>query len=287
MHSAVFTVVGHAAGAHGRNAVHPEIANRTPDPEAADAHAPAAVARSGPAATAMPDIAYARSGHTETRPHSLPSRRRTVPGHSEARLHRIEPGDGQIRTKVAWTQHNRDGTLPGPDEARPHHRVEPGDARIRTEPVWTRPSLNGTVPGHDRKRAEDGAQPGYRESFRSAGGIGSVTTVAGGLGRTTVDAASAAPWAHTVRPVAVVFAAGATPGPDCAGDGCDRAHSGMHGCVFILVVLTALVALVLLYRMAADRPGRGVALPRHWRPRQERPPPWTVLTLAELAILRI
>lgn len=73
----------------------------------------------------------------------------------------------------------------------------------------------------------------------------------------------------------------------CAGGGCDGAHSALHGCVFILVSLVALVALVLLYRMAVDRPGHGVARPRHWRPRPERPPPWTVLTRAELAILRI
>ncbi|MEV6322554.1 hypothetical protein AB0M45_15370 [Nocardia sp. NPDC051787] len=236
MHSAVFAVAGHAAGAHGRD---------------------------------MPDIGHARSGHTEARPH------------------RIDPGQGQIHTKLAEAQPNTDGTLPGPYQARPHHRIEPGDGRIRSEPVRTQPSLSGTLPRHARHRAGDGAQPGYRESFRNAGGIGSVTTVAGGLGQPIADAASATPWAHTLRPVAAVFAASAIPGPDCAGDGCDRAHSGMHGCVFILVVLTALIALVLLYRMAADRPGHGLALPRHWRPRRERPPPWTVLTLAELAILRI
>ncbi|MGW4325574.1 hypothetical protein ACWEKR_06745 [Nocardia sp. NPDC004573] len=51
--------------------------------------------------------------------------------------------------------------------------------------------------------------------------------------------------------------------------------------------MLALAALVLLYRMAVDRPGAGAARPRHWRARRERPPPWTVLTLAELAILRI
>ncbi|WP_280345921.1 hypothetical protein, partial [Nocardia abscessus] len=33
--------------------------------------------------------------------------------------------------------------------------------------------------------------------------------------------------------------------------------------------------------------GAGGPPPRHWRPRPERPPPWTVLTRAELAILRI
>ncbi|MFE7741661.1 DUF6153 family protein [Nocardia sp. NPDC057455] len=81
-------------------------------------------------------------------------------------------------------------------------------------------------------------------------------------------------------------AIGATMPPHCAG-GCDGTHSALHGCVFILAGLIALAALVLLYRMAVDRPGGGAARPRHRRARGGRPPPWTVLTLAELAILRI
>ncbi|MGK8522199.1 hypothetical protein ACRS6B_11875 [Nocardia asteroides] len=84
--------------------------------------------------------------------------------------------------------------------------------------------------------------------------------------------------------VASVLPAGDLP---CAGGGCDGAHGGLHGCVFILAALIALATLVLLHRVAADRPGNGATRPRHWRPRRERPPPWTVLTLAELAILRI
>ncbi|WP_157170935.1 hypothetical protein [Nocardia araoensis] len=73
----------------------------------------------------------------------------------------------------------------------------------------------------------------------------------------------------------------------CSSGGCDGAHSALHGCVFILVAAIALAALVLLGRLAVDRPGGGAARPRHWRARRERPPPWTVLTLAELTILRI
>ncbi|MEU2087530.1 hypothetical protein [Nocardia beijingensis] len=76
----------------------------------------------------------------------------------------------------------------------------------------------------------------------------------------------------------------------CADGGCDGGHSALHGCVFILVASIASIAsaaLVLLSRLAVDRPGGGAARPRHWRARRERPPPWTVLTLAELAILRI
>ncbi|WP_280368926.1 hypothetical protein, partial [Nocardia abscessus] len=40
-------------------------------------------------------------------------------------------------------------------------------------------------------------------------------------------------------------------------------------------------------RGAPPPAGGGGPPPRHWRPRPERPPPWTVLTRAELAILRI
>ncbi|WP_378733866.1 hypothetical protein [Nocardia brasiliensis] len=75
-------------------------------------------------------------------------------------------------------------------------------------------------------------------------------------------------------------------GADCAGDGCGGLHGGMHGCVFILAAAALAFALVLLYRMA-DRPGNGVTPLRHPRPRRERSPPWTVLSLAELSILRI
>ncbi|MFB8281748.1 DUF6153 family protein [Nocardia colli] len=77
------------------------------------------------------------------------------------------------------------------------------------------------------------------------------------------------------------------PKPNCAGDGCGGTHGGMHGCVFILAAAALLLALVLLYRLGVARPGNAVARLRHRRPRRERSPPWTVLSLAELSILRI
>ncbi|MGW5374655.1 hypothetical protein ACWESM_04380 [Nocardia sp. NPDC003999] len=92
-----------------------------------------------------------------------------------------------------------------------------------------------------------------------------------------VEATSGASWHATV----------AAKMSHCAGGGCDGEHSALHGCVFILAASIALAALVLLRRLAFDRPGGGAARPRHWRARRARPPPWTVLTLAELAILRI
>ncbi len=72
---------------------------------------------------------------------------------------------------------------------------------------------------------------------------------------------------------------------DCGAGGCTE-HAGIHGCVFVLVALAAALTLTLLYRL-----GDGAATVRTalliWRGRRERPPPWTVLSLSQLAILRI
>ncbi|MBF6166720.1 hypothetical protein IU486_18465 [Streptomyces gardneri] len=157
-------------------------------------------------------------------------------------------------------------------ETSPHHRI----AAV--------PTHEGSPTRHGHLQPQDRTQAGSADSFGSAG----TTAAAAGssrLTRTISGGAATKSWAVAARSVAVAM----SPVDDmpCAGGGCDGAHSGLHGCVFILVALLALAALVLLYRIAVDRPGSGAARPRHWRPRRERPPPWTVLTLAELAILRI
>lgn len=85
---------------------------------------------------------------------------------------------------------------------------------------------------------------------------------------------------------AVVSAAtGANEHQDCEGPGCD-AHGGIHPCVFILSVFALVLGLVLLFRLPGNRPGGIVAKIRH-PARRERPPPWTILSLSELSILRI
>jgi Family of unknown function (DUF6153) len=76
-------------------------------------------------------------------------------------------------------------------------------------------------------------------------------------------------------------------GTDCGAAGCGTWHDGMHACVFILTTVAVALMLVLLYRIAGDRPGGGVSTPRGRRPKRERAPPWTVPSLAELSILRI
>ncbi|MCP2291080.1 DUF6153 family protein [Nocardia amikacinitolerans] len=78
--------------------------------------------------------------------------------------------------------------------------------------------------------------------------------------------------------------AGSSAQHGCAD--CGDGHAGLHACVFILTALTMAVLLVPLYRIAGDHLGGGPKS-RQRRPRRERPPPWTVLSLAELSILRI
>ncbi|MEV0852875.1 hypothetical protein [Nocardia fluminea] len=90
-----------------------------------------------------------------------------------------------------------------------------------------------------------------------------------------------APPAAATLPVA----APADPHTGCGAAGCEE-HAAVHGCVFVLAALAIALTLVLLYRLsdtaeAARHPSRA------WRGRRERPPPWTVLTLSQLAILRI
>lgn len=73
-------------------------------------------------------------------------------------------------------------------------------------------------------------------------------------------------------------------GPDC--DGC-TSHAGMHACVFVLVTLALALGLAVIACLGADRILGAGHLARVGLRRRTRPPPWTVLSLADLAILRI
>ncbi|WP_194826639.1 hypothetical protein [Nocardia sp. XZ_19_231] len=93
--------------------------------------------------------------------------------------------------------------------------------------------------------------------------------------------AVALPEASPTLPVA----APSDPHTGCGAAGCDE-HAAVHACVFVLAALAIALTLVLLYRLgdaseATRHPSRA------WRGRRTRPPPWTVLTLSQLAILRI
>ncbi|UGT38793.1 DUF6153 family protein [Nocardia yamanashiensis] len=78
----------------------------------------------------------------------------------------------------------------------------------------------------------------------------------------------------------------ATTMPGCGGD-CDSGHAGMHGCLFVLAALLLGLGLALLGWVGLRDRETTTARVRRPRAHRARPPPWTVLTLADLAILRI
>lgn len=67
---------------------------------------------------------------------------------------------------------------------------------------------------------------------------------------------------------------------------CGTAHHGLHGCVFVLAALVLLLGLVMLARVGARRAGLRLRAPVE-PVDGGRSPPWTVLSLPELSILRI
>lgn len=74
----------------------------------------------------------------------------------------------------------------------------------------------------------------------------------------------------------------------CPDGACSSGHSMLHACVFVLSAAALMLVLTLLYWIGMDRIRR--VLPtnvRYHARRRERSPPWTVLSLAELSILRI
>lgn len=86
------------------------------------------------------------------------------------------------------------------------------------------------------------------------------------------------PAVHASASVPVVAPADAC---DCTG------HNGFHACVFILTAMLAMTALALLCWIGA---GDDLGVPPRIREllrRRQRAPPWTVLTLAEMSLLRI
>ncbi|MEC3951954.1 DUF6153 family protein [Nocardia sp. CDC153] len=74
--------------------------------------------------------------------------------------------------------------------------------------------------------------------------------------------------------------------PGCGGD-CDQGHAGMHGCLFVLTGLLFLIGLAVLAWVGLGRRSTAARKVRRTPANHARPPPWTVLSLAELAILRI
>ena len=76
-------------------------------------------------------------------------------------------------------------------------------------------------------------------------------------------------------------------GTPCDTDDCGQHHTGLHGCVFVMTAIAILAGLTLLYWVGIGRAGAFVSTKRHQCRRRERAPPWTVLSLHELSILRV
>ncbi|MFJ1457967.1 hypothetical protein [Nocardia sp. N2S4-5] len=78
----------------------------------------------------------------------------------------------------------------------------------------------------------------------------------------------------------------AEAGGDTGCADCGGGHHGLHGCVFVLVALALLLGLVVLAWVGVRRGAAGLWV-RLERSGGARSPPWTVLSLPELSILRI
>jgi uncharacterized protein DUF6153 len=73
----------------------------------------------------------------------------------------------------------------------------------------------------------------------------------------------------------------------CDTDGCVPQHAAMHGCMFVMTAVSFIAGLALLYWIGVGRVTLIVSQLRHQCRRRERAPPWTVLSLFELSILRV
>lgn len=92
---------------------------------------------------------------------------------------------------------------------------------------------------------------------------------------------------HEMEHLSVLHVSASTPVVALA-DACDcNGHNGFHACVFILTSMLTLAALALLCWIGAVGDLRVPARVRELLRRRQRAPPWTVLTLAEMSLLRI
>jgi hypothetical protein len=79
-------------------------------------------------------------------------------------------------------------------------------------------------------------------------------------------------------------------GSDSAGPDrdCGDLHTAFHACVFIMTATMVMLALAVLYWIGIGGNQHALSTLRHTSPGRERaPPPWTVLSLPELSMLRI
>jgi len=73
----------------------------------------------------------------------------------------------------------------------------------------------------------------------------------------------------------------------CGGDGCEQPHLTGHQCAGVIVVIAALTSVMLLWWHSVDPAARRSRVSADRVQSGRGPPPWTVLSLAELSILRV
>lgn len=80
----------------------------------------------------------------------------------------------------------------------------------------------------------------------------------------------------------------AAPAPaPCDADDCSQHHTGLHECVFIMTAIAVIAGLTMLCWIGFSR--TVLVAPKFGRSyrRRQRAPPWTVLSLHQLSILRV
>lgn len=117
--------------------------------------------------------------------------------------------------------------------------------------------------------------------------VGMLVLIAGIIGMHSLIVTSGHGSAH--HPQAAVYQHASAPAMQtCMSDACDcNGHNGFHACVFVMTELLTILGLALLYWLGVAPEQNVQARIRQALRRRQRAPPWTVLTLAELTLLRI
>lgn len=124
--------------------------------------------------------------------------------------------------------------------------------------------------------------------FRAIGWVvGLLVLIAGIIGMHSLAVTSAHAPSHHAQ-AAVPHHTSASAMQTSMSDACNcNGHNGFHACVFIMTELLTLAGLALLYWLGVTPAEHVQARIRHALRRRQRAPPWTVLSLAELSLLRI
>lgn len=73
----------------------------------------------------------------------------------------------------------------------------------------------------------------------------------------------------------------------CDADDCGQQHTGFHACVFIMTAIAIIAGLAMLCWIGTRDAAPVAPKFRRGHRRRQRAPPWTVLSLYQLSILRV